>query len=182
MCAGAQTASVAHIKAERSRKLARRTSRRLIQQRDGEHGPKAGEVEHQSLRSRVRASRQAHGEHRALAWLAETGTCPDPRTFYLDRIEEAVVAALRAELRHPDVIAEFVRTYHEERRRLASQQGAKRTAAERRLAEPVEKSSALLAACLGASLPQRSSVPARPRWTRSANVLRPAWRKSTRVW
>jgi hypothetical protein len=135
MCAGAQTASVARIKAERSRKLARRTSQRLIQQRDGEHGPKAGEVEHQSLRSRVRASRQAHGEHRALAWLAETGTCPDPRTFYLDRIEEAVVAALRAELRHPDVIAEFVRTYHEERRRLASQQGAKRTAAERRLAE-----------------------------------------------
>jgi site-specific DNA recombinase len=66
---------------------------------------------------------------------AETGTCPDPRTFYLDRIEEAVVAALRAELRHPDVIAEFVRTYHEERRRLASQQGAKRTVAERRLTE-----------------------------------------------
>jgi hypothetical protein len=66
---------------------------------------------------------------------AESGTCPDPRTFYLDRIEEAVVGALRVELRHPDVIAEFVRTYHEERRRLASQQGAKRAAAERRLAE-----------------------------------------------
>lgn len=68
--------SVARIKAERSRKLARRTSRRLIQQRDGEHGPKAGEVEHQSLRSRVRASRQAHGEHRALAWLARYGHIP----------------------------------------------------------------------------------------------------------
>jgi site-specific DNA recombinase len=66
---------------------------------------------------------------------AETGTCPDPRTFYIDRIEEAVVAALRAELRHPDVITEFVRTYHKERRRLASQQDAKRTHAERRLAE-----------------------------------------------
>ena len=63
------------------------------------------------------------------------GHAPIPPTFYLDRIEEAVVAALRAELRHPDVIAEFVRTYHEERRRLASQQGAKRTVAERRLTE-----------------------------------------------
>ena len=72
--------------------------------------PRHDDIERQSLRSRVRASRQAHGEHRALAWLAETGTCPDPRTFYLDRNEEAVVAALRAELRHPDVIAEFVRT------------------------------------------------------------------------
>jgi site-specific DNA recombinase len=66
---------------------------------------------------------------------AETGACPDPRTFYLDTIEAAVVAALRAELRHPDVVAEFVRTYHDERRRLASQQGTTRTAAERRLAE-----------------------------------------------
>jgi hypothetical protein len=37
MCAGAQTASVARIKAERSRKLARWTFWRLIQQRDGEH-------------------------------------------------------------------------------------------------------------------------------------------------
>jgi hypothetical protein len=59
MCAGAQTASVARIKAERSRKLARRTSWRSIQQRDGEHGPKAGKLEHQSPRSRVRAARQA---------------------------------------------------------------------------------------------------------------------------
>jgi hypothetical protein len=66
---------------------------------------------------------------------AETGACPDPRTFYLDTIEAAVVAALRAELRHPDVVAEFVRTYHDERRRLASQHGARHTTAERRLAE-----------------------------------------------
>jgi uncharacterized protein DUF3489 len=42
MCAGTQTAAVARIKAERSHKLARRTSWRLIRQRDGEHGPKAG--------------------------------------------------------------------------------------------------------------------------------------------
>jgi hypothetical protein len=54
MCADAQTASVARIKAERSRKLARGTllaidvdrADRLIalQQRDSEHGPKAGKA------------------------------------------------------------------------------------------------------------------------------------------
>ena len=66
---------------------------------------------------------------------AESGTCPNPRTFYLDTIEAAVLGALRGELRHPDVIAEFVRTYHEERKRLASESGAQHAAAGRRLGE-----------------------------------------------
>lgn len=66
---------------------------------------------------------------------AESGTCPDPKTFYLDAIEAAVLETLRAELRHPEVIAEFVRTYHEERKRLASTLGVRRAAAERRRGE-----------------------------------------------
>jgi site-specific DNA recombinase len=66
---------------------------------------------------------------------AESGTCPDPKTFYLDTIESAVLSALREELRQPEVITEFVRTYHEERKRLASRQGKRRTALQRRLAE-----------------------------------------------
>jgi site-specific DNA recombinase len=66
---------------------------------------------------------------------AESRTCPDPHTFRLASVEEAVLGALRAELRHPTAIAEFVRTYHEERRKLASQDGARRTGAERRLNE-----------------------------------------------
>ncbi|MER8636591.1 recombinase family protein [Mesorhizobium sp. M1365] len=65
----------------------------------------------------------------------ENGTCPDPKTFYLDTVENAVLNGLTAEMRHPDVIAQYVQTYHEERRRLAAETDAKRTRLERRLGE-----------------------------------------------
>ena len=66
---------------------------------------------------------------------AESGSCPNPQTFYLDRIEAAVLSGLKAELRHPEVMAEYVRTYHEERRRLAADAIKGRAKVERRLAE-----------------------------------------------
>ncbi len=50
----------------------------------------------------------------------ESGTCSDPKTF-LDTVEKAVHGGLTAEIRHPDLIAEYVRTYHEERKRLAAE-------------------------------------------------------------
>ncbi len=65
----------------------------------------------------------------------ESGTCPDPKTFYLDTVEAAVLNGLTAEMRHPDVIAEYVRTYHEERKRLAADADKKRIWLERRLGE-----------------------------------------------
>jgi site-specific DNA recombinase len=65
----------------------------------------------------------------------ESGICPDPKTFYLDTVETAVLNGLAAELRHPDVIAQYVQTYHEERRRLAADSDARRTRLERRLGE-----------------------------------------------
>ncbi|MER9342212.1 recombinase family protein [Mesorhizobium sp. M0601] len=65
----------------------------------------------------------------------ENGTCPDPKTFYLDTVENAVLNGLTAEMRHPDVIAQYVQTYHEERRRLAAETDAKRTRLARRLGE-----------------------------------------------
>ena len=65
----------------------------------------------------------------------ESGTCRDPKTFYLDTVEAAVLNGLTAEMRHPDVIAEYVRTYHEERKRLAVDADKKRTRLERRLGE-----------------------------------------------
>jgi site-specific DNA recombinase len=65
----------------------------------------------------------------------ESGTCPDPKTFYLDTIENAVLGALRAELRDPILLAEYVKTYHEERARLAGGQRARRAGLERRLGE-----------------------------------------------
>lgn len=65
----------------------------------------------------------------------ESGTCTDPKTFYLDTVESAVLNGLSSELRHPDVIAEYVRTYHEERKRLAADADAKRIRLDRRLGE-----------------------------------------------
>jgi hypothetical protein len=56
----------------------------------------------------------------------ESGICPDPKTFYLDTVESAVLGGLKAELRAPKVISEYVRTYLEERKRLAAASNAKR--------------------------------------------------------
>ncbi|MER8862315.1 zinc ribbon domain-containing protein [Mesorhizobium sp. M0751] len=65
----------------------------------------------------------------------ESGTCPDPKTFYLDTVETAVLNRLTAELRHPEVIAHYVQTYQKERRRLAAETDARRTRLEPRLGE-----------------------------------------------
>ena len=66
---------------------------------------------------------------------SESGSCPNPQTFYLDRIEMAVLSGLKTELRHPEVMAEYVRTYHDERRRLAADAIKGRSRIERRVAE-----------------------------------------------
>jgi site-specific DNA recombinase len=66
---------------------------------------------------------------------AESGTCPDPKTFYLDTVEKAVLNGLTTEMRHPDVIAEFVRTYHKERKRLSADADSTRNRLERQLVE-----------------------------------------------
>ncbi|NNK67163.1 MAG: recombinase family protein [Rhodobacteraceae bacterium] len=87
---------------------------------------------------------------------AESGSCPNPQTFYLDRIEEAVLSGLRTELRHPEVMAEYVRTYHEERMRLAAGAVIGRTRIEKRLAA-VERELARLvdAICDGSAVIQQ---------------------------
>lgn len=64
----------------------------------------------------------------------EARTCPDPHVYYLDTIERALFAGLKAELQHPDVIAEYVAAYHAERKRLAASSGARRASAEKRIA------------------------------------------------
>ncbi|WP_456798949.1 recombinase family protein [Bradyrhizobium sp. USDA 4473] len=65
----------------------------------------------------------------------ESGTCPDAKTFYLDTVESAVLSGLRAELRAPKVISEYVRTYLEERKRLAATSQAKRQRLEQQLGQ-----------------------------------------------
>ena len=64
----------------------------------------------------------------------ESGTCPDAKTFYLATIEKAVLSGLQAELKHPAVLAAYVKTYHQERKRLASEAIVARTRLERELA------------------------------------------------
>ena len=65
----------------------------------------------------------------------ESDTCPDPKTFYLDTVEKAVLNGLTAEMRHPDVIAEYVRIYHTERKRLSAEADATRSRLKRQLGE-----------------------------------------------
>jgi hypothetical protein len=61
--------------------------------------------------------------------------CRDAKTFYLTTVESAVLAGLEAEMRHPSVIAEYVRTYHDERKRLSAKANARRAHLELRLGE-----------------------------------------------
>jgi site-specific DNA recombinase len=64
---------------------------------------------------------------------AESGTCTNNRTFYVDVIENAVLSGLHTELRTPAVLSEFVKTYHEERARLAVTNVEQRTRLSRRV-------------------------------------------------
>jgi hypothetical protein len=65
----------------------------------------------------------------------ESGTCPDPQTFYVDDIENRVLSALRAEMKSPAAIAEYVKTYTEERQRLGAKQEKQRASTERKIGE-----------------------------------------------
>jgi site-specific DNA recombinase len=65
----------------------------------------------------------------------ESGSCPNTHTYYVDAIERAVLSGLRAELRSPALLTEYVRAYHEERAKLAAGSAHRRIAAERRLGE-----------------------------------------------
>jgi site-specific DNA recombinase len=75
---------------------------------------------------RVRVQRSA---------LRESGNCSHSRRYYLEAIEEVVLHGLRAELRDPKLIAEYVKTYHAEKRRLAAATAADRSKMVQRLGE-----------------------------------------------
>lgn len=62
----------------------------------------------------------------------ESGACDNSRKVYLDTIERAVVDGLREHLAHPKIIAEAVREYHAERRRLSAELTRERAGIERR--------------------------------------------------
>jgi hypothetical protein len=76
------------------------------------------------------------GKRRGMCTRArESGSCQNKRFVYLDVIEEAVISGLIDQLMHPDIIAEAVREYHAEMRRLQGERARSRNADERKLAE-----------------------------------------------
>jgi site-specific DNA recombinase len=63
----------------------------------------------------------------------ENGSCGNLRRVYLDSVEDKVIGGLRHHLAHPALINEFVKSYNEERKRLAKEASRERHALERRL-------------------------------------------------
>src|SRR5690606_31327233 len=57
----------------------------------------------------------------------ESGTCPDPKSCYLDSVEELVVGALLEELREPRKVTLFIETYVAERKRLVASSQRRRS-------------------------------------------------------
>jgi site-specific DNA recombinase len=68
-----------------------------------------------------------------------SGACDNSRTYYFEDVEKIAVNGLREELRDPRLIAEFGKTYQQERIKLARDAVAKRARAERRHAETMRE-------------------------------------------
>ena len=66
------------------------------------------------------------------AAVRESGSCSNRRIFYLPDVEKAVLKGMVEELKNPRLIETYVRTYNEERKRLASTAIATRTRIERK--------------------------------------------------
>ncbi|MFC5423007.1 recombinase family protein [Bosea eneae] len=65
---------------------------------------------------------------------AESGSCGNRRSYYLDQVEQAVVGGLRERMADREAIALYIRVYNEERQRLAAETVANRAQIERDLA------------------------------------------------
>ncbi len=61
----------------------------------------------------------------------DSRSCPDPHSFYLDKVEQTVVELLRKELMHPDLLVTAINTYNEARIEFAAQANKRRAALER---------------------------------------------------
>ncbi|TRO87174.1 recombinase family protein [Glycocaulis profundi] len=66
---------------------------------------------------------------------AESGTCPNSRTFYLDHIESQVLGRLAELLADPRLMTEYVEEYVAERKRLTRERDRTRSRKERRVGE-----------------------------------------------
>ncbi len=62
-------------------------------------------------------------------------TCENGRTYYLHHIERTVISGLQKHLKDPSAIKLFLKTYHDERKRLAADGAAAKQRLERQLGE-----------------------------------------------
>lgn len=65
----------------------------------------------------------------------ESGDCPDPRSYYIEEIEQRVLGLLRGELEEPAIIAEALDAYEAEMKRLRVGSISRRSMLERELAK-----------------------------------------------
>ena len=65
----------------------------------------------------------------------ERGDCDNNRTITRRHIEERVLSALQTQLANPEMVAEYIRTYHEERKRLLKEARLDISSKEKRLRE-----------------------------------------------
>ncbi|WP_291979651.1 recombinase family protein [Chelatococcus sp.] len=93
-------------------------------------------------RLRVRCSRHV-----------ESGSCTNGRRYYADIIEKTVVEGLRDEMRDPQVIAEYVATFHAEMKRLSASSRRNRSAIERKLGETKRAMDRIIDAIADGSVP-----------------------------
>lgn len=82
-----------------------------------------------------------------------TRACGSGRTFYLHHIEDTLLSGLRTELADPKAIRLFLKTYHEERRRLATTSNTERAKLERRIGEAERRIERATAAMLDSDAP-----------------------------
>jgi site-specific DNA recombinase len=100
----------------------------------------------------------AHGHFRGCpralcSRYAESRSCTNGKHIYLDTLEGAVLDALRAELKNPQLLKEFAREYQAERRRLAVSLAANRSSNERKLGEARRSLNRLIDGVADGSLP-----------------------------
>lgn len=84
----------------------------------------------------VAKDRDAKGRRVYCSRMREGGARSNGRAFYLEEIERRVTSGLEVQLKGPRAIERFLKTYTEERKRLAAAEEAKRHRKETRLGGP----------------------------------------------
>jgi hypothetical protein len=73
-----------------------------------------------------------------------SGSCPDPQTYYLDRVENLIIDSLCHHLDEPSLIEEYFQTYEAERRQLNKGKVEKRGKLQKQIAAIDEETNRLI--------------------------------------